>query len=97
MNPGISEQVITLRHQELVVRGLHKPFVAGVLPPLAGAPAARTVLKQQLGALLERVRVRFQDVHVEPGPWPVPGAVGEGGASASSHEPMYWLSPCRLL
>ena len=96
MNPGMSEQVITLRHQELVARSLHEPSVAGVLPPFAGAPPARTVLKQQLGALLVRVRVRLQDVHAGPGPWLAPGAVGERGASASSHEPMYWLSPCRL-
>jgi hypothetical protein len=96
MNPEMCEEVATLRDQQLVARGLHEPFVASVLPQLAGPPAARIVLKQQLGALLVRVRVRFQGVHVGAGPRPVPGAVGEWGASASSHEPMYWLSPCRL-
>ena len=92
----MSEQVATLRDQELIVRGLHEQFVASVLPPSAGAPAVRTVLKQQLGALLVRVRVRLQDVHADPGPWLAPDAAGEQGANASSHEPMNWLSPCRL-
>jgi hypothetical protein len=96
MNPGTSEQVATLCDQELVARSLHEPIIARVLPPSAGAPAVRTVLKQQLGALLVRVRVRLQDMHASPGPWLALGAVREQGANASSHEPMNWLSPCRL-
>jgi hypothetical protein len=96
MSPGVSERAATLHHQELVARGLHEPFVASGLPPSAGAPAVRTVLQRQLGALLVRVRVRLQDVHAGPGPRLAPGTVGEWGASASSHEPIYWLSPCRL-
>jgi hypothetical protein len=96
MNAGTCEEVATLRDQQLVARGLHDPFVARVLRQLAGRLAAWTVLKQQLGALLVRVCVRFQGVHVGAGRRPVPGAGGEWGASASSHEPMVWLSPCRL-
>jgi hypothetical protein len=96
MNPGMSALAATLRDQQLVTRGLHEPLVARVVPPLAGVPAVRAVLKQHLGALLVRVRVRLQDLHAGPAPWLSPGAVGEGGANASSHEPVYWLSPCRL-
>ena len=96
MDPEMNEQVATLRDQELVVPGSNEQFVASVLAPSAGALAIRTVLQQQLGALLVRIHVRLQDVHAAPGPWLAPGAVGEWGASASSHEPMYWLSPCRL-
>jgi hypothetical protein len=96
MNPGMSALAATLRDQQLVTRGLHEPLVAGVVPPLAGVPAVRAVLKQHLGALLGRVRVRLQDLHAGPAPWLSPEAVSEGGANASSHEPVYWLSPCRL-
>ena len=96
MNPGMSEQVATLRDQQLVARRLHELFVASVLPRSAGASAVRTVLKQQLGALLMRVRVHFQDAHAGPEPWLAQGAASERGASASSDEPIYWLSPCRL-
>jgi hypothetical protein len=96
MNPEMSEQVATLRYQDLVVRGLHEQFVAGVLPPSAGAPAVLSMLQQQLGALLVRVLVRLQDMHASPGPWLALGAVRERGANASSHEPKNWLSPCRL-
>jgi hypothetical protein len=96
MNPGVCEEVATLRDQQLVARGLHEPFAASVLPSLTRPPAARAVLKQQLGAFLMRVRVGFQGVHVGAGPRPAPGAGSEWGLGASSHEPMYWLSPCRL-
>ena len=96
MNLETSELAATLRDQQVVNRGLHEPFVARVLPPSAGAPAVRTVLQQRLGALIGRVRVRLQDVLAGPGPWLTPSAVGEQAASASSPEPMYWLSPCRL-
>ena len=96
MNPGTSELAATLRDQQLVTRGLHEQFVARVVPPLAGVPAVPTVLMQHLGALLVRVRVRLQDLHAGPAPWLSSGAVGEGGANASSHEPVYWLRPCRL-
>jgi hypothetical protein len=95
MNLEKSEQVAALRYQELASQGLHEQFIASVLPPLAGASVARTLLKQ-LGALLVRVRVGPHDVDASPDPWLAPGAVGEWGASASSHEPMNWLSPCRL-
>jgi hypothetical protein len=54
------------------------------------------VLKQHLGKVLVRVRVRLQNVHADPAPRLTSGAVGGEGASASSHEPIYWLSPCRL-
>jgi hypothetical protein len=53
-------------------------------------------MKQQLSALIVRVRVRLQDVLAGPAPWLTPSAVGEQAASASSSEPMYWLSPYRL-
>jgi hypothetical protein len=96
MNPGMSEQVATLRYQQMVAWRLQGQFVASVLLPLGGAPAVRTVLKQQFGALLMRVRVRFQDVHAAPEPWLAQGAVSERGARTSSDEPIYWLSPCRL-
>jgi hypothetical protein len=96
MDPGMSEQVMTLRHQQLVARDLREQFVASVLPTVAGTFAVRTLLKQKLGALLVRVRVCLQVVHVGPEPWLMPGAVSEQGASSSSHEPMIWLSPCRL-
>ena len=71
-------------------------FITSLLPPLAGAPAVWPVMKQQLSALIVRVRVRLQDVLAGPEPWLTPSAVGEQAASASSPEPMYWLSPCRL-
>ena len=96
MSPGMSDQLTTRRYQQTVTRHLHEQFVARVLPTSAGAPAVRTVLKQQLGALLVRVRVSLQDVRAGPGPWLAPGAAGERGASAASDEPIYWLSPCRL-
>jgi hypothetical protein len=96
MNPGLSERVVTLRDRQLIAWGLHEQFVTSALLPFSGASAVRIVLKQQLGALLVRVRVRLQEVHAGPGPWLAPGAVGEGGANASSDEPIYWLSPCRL-
>ena len=96
MNLGMSELAATLRDQQLVTRGLHEQFVARVVPPLAGVPAVPTVLMQHLGALLVRVRVRLEDLHAGPRPWLAPGAAGERGASASSDELIYWLSPCRL-
>ena len=96
MNSGMSEQMATLRYEELVGRNLHEEFVASVVPPLADTFAVRTVLKQQLGALLVRVRVRLKEVHAGPGPWLAPGAASEWEANASSHEPTFWLSPCRL-
>lgn len=99
MNPGMSDQVAALRCQELIAQGLHDQFVASVLPTSAGAPAVRTVVKQQLGALLLPVRGRLQGVQgvqAGPEPWLTPGTVGTEGASASSPEPIYWLSPCRL-
>jgi hypothetical protein len=96
MNPRMSELAATLRGQQLVTRGLHEQVVAKVVPPLAGVPEVRSVLMQHLGPLLARVGARLQDLHAGPGPWIVPGAVSERGASASSDEPIYWLSPCRL-
>ena len=96
MNLGMSELAATLRDQQLVTQSLLEQFVARVAPPLAGVPAVRPVLMQHLSALLVRVRVRLQDLHAGPAAWLSPGAVGEGGANASSHEPVYWLSPCRL-
>ena len=96
MNPRLIEQVAMLRYQELVALGLHEQFEASVLPTSAGDPTFRIVLKQHLGKVLERVRVRLHDVHAGSGAWLAPGAVGEQAASASSHEPMVWLSPCRL-
>ena len=96
MNPGMSEQAATLHYQALVARGLHEQFVASVRPSRASAPAFRTALHRRLGALLVRVRVCLQDVHSRAEPWPAPSAAGERGASASSDEPMAWLSPCRL-
>jgi hypothetical protein len=96
VNPGISDQVVTRRYRQIVARSLCEQFAAGVLPTSAGAPAVRTVLQQQLDALLVRVRARLQDVHAGPGPWLAPDAVGTEGASASSPQPIYWLSPCRL-
>ena len=33
MNPGMCEEVVTLRGQELVGRGLHEQVVASVVPP----------------------------------------------------------------
>jgi hypothetical protein len=96
MNPGISEQMLSLRYQELVARGLYEQFVRSVLPPSAGAPTAWTVLKQRLAALPERVRVRLQDEQARPGPWLTPSAVREQAANASSPEPILWLSPYRM-
>jgi hypothetical protein len=96
MNHRMFEQVATLRDQQLVTRSLHEQFVARVVPPLADVPAVLSMLQQQLGALLVRVRVRLQDLHAGRAPWLSPGAVGERGANASSDEPVYWLSPCRL-
>ena len=71
-------------------------FITSLLPPVAGTPAVWPVMKQQLSALIVRVRVRLQDVLAGPGSWLTPSAVGEQAASSSSREPMYWLSPCRL-
>jgi hypothetical protein len=96
MNPELCEEVVTLRGQELVGRGLHEQVVASVVPLRTGVLAVRTVLKQHLGKVLLRVRVRLQNVHADPAPRLTSGAVGGEGASASSHEPIYWLSPCRL-
>jgi hypothetical protein len=96
MNPGMSDQVAALRCQELIDQGLHDQFVASVLPTSAGAPAVRTVLKQHLGKVMVRVRVRLQEMHADSAQSLAPGALGTEGVSASSQEPIYWLSPCRL-
>jgi hypothetical protein len=96
MNPGMCEEVVTLRGQQLVARGLHKQDVASAVPLRTSVLAVRTVLKQHLGKVLVPVRVRLQNVPADPAPRLTPGAVGGEGASASSHEPIYWLSPCRL-
>jgi hypothetical protein len=71
-------------------------FITRLLQPVAGAPAVWPVMKQQLSALIVRVRVHLQDVLAGPGPWLTPSAVEEQAASASSPEPRVWLSPCRL-
>jgi hypothetical protein len=96
MNPGMCEEVVTLRGQELVARGLHEQVVASVVPPRAGVLSVRTGLKQHLGKVLVRVRVRLLEANTGPRPWLAPGAVYGEGERASSHEPIYWLSPCRL-
>ena len=96
MNPGMCEEVVTLRGQQLVARGLHEQVLASVVPPPTGALVVRTVLKQHLGKVLVRIRVRLQNVHADPAPLLTSGPVSGEGASASSNEPIYWLSPCRL-
>ena len=96
MNPGMSEPVAPRRYRQIVARSLCEQVVASAVPPRVGALAVRTVLKQQLGKVLVRVRVRLQNVHADSAQSLTPDALGTEGASASSPEPIYWLSPCRL-
>jgi hypothetical protein len=83
MEPGLNEQVATLRYHEFVARELHEQFVASVLPPSASTPAIVTVLRQQLGTLLVRAGQRFQRVHTVMRECLSSVAAGERGTIAS--------------
>ena len=53
-------QVAMRRNHEMVARGLHEQFVAGLLPPSTSTPAVMTVLQQQLTMLVVRVGQSLQ-------------------------------------
>ena len=56
-------QLAMRRNHEMVARGLHEQFVAGLLPPSTSTTAVMTVLRQQLRMLVVRVGQRLQSKH----------------------------------